>query len=286
MAEATSSSDYRPSHRIAGKGPADHQFRKSLNGIALDDEDRIYAVGDSVVKVFTARGDLVRQWTISQPAYSVAVDGDGRVWVGQWRQVEIYDAQGSLVDTWKDPERLGLVSDIAVGPDDVFFADASGRCIRRFDRQGQFLNNIGDRHRKGGFDIPNGVVDFAVDAEGILHVANPGMHRVERYTADGELQGRFGRFDGRDPAGFPGCCNPTNVALDRAGRVIVSEKAGPRVKAYDTSGELLAVVADDVFDPGAKNMDLAVDSEGRIHVIDTVTLEIHVFSPISAEAKR
>jgi sugar lactone lactonase YvrE len=286
MAEATASLEYRPSHRIGGKGSADHQFRKSLHGIALDDDDRIHAVGDSVVKVFTAQGDLIRQWPITQPAYSVAVDGDGRTWVGQWRQIEVYDPQGSLVDTWKDPERLGLISDIAVGAGGVFLADASGRCIRRFDQEGRFLNNIGDRHRKGGFDIPNGVVDFAVDGQGIVHVANPGMHRVERYTAEGELLGRFGRFDGRDPAGFPGCCNPTNVALDRAGRVIVSEKAGPRVKVYDPSGELLTVVADDVFDPGAKNMDLAVDSEGRIYVVDTVTLEIHVFSPSSAEAKR
>jgi sugar lactone lactonase YvrE len=285
MAEATASLAYRPSHRIGGKGPADHQFRKSLHGIALDDDGRIHAVGDSVVKVFTPRGELIRQWPISQPAYSVAVDGGGRVWVGQWRQIEVYDADGSLVDTWEDPERLGLVSDVAVGTGGVFLADASGRCIRRFDTEGRFLNNIGDRHRKGGFDIPNGVVDFALDGQGIVHVANPGMHRVERYTAEGELLGRFGRFDGRDPAGFPGCCNPTNVALDRAGRVIVSEKAGPRVKVYDTSGELLTVVATDAFDPGAKNMDLAVDSEGRIHVVDTVTLEIHVFAPASEEAK-
>ena len=39
----------------------------------------------------------------------------------------------------------------------------SARWIRRYDGEGRFLNNIGDQHRKGGFHIPNGAVDFAVD---------------------------------------------------------------------------------------------------------------------------
>ena len=95
------------------------------------------------------------------------------------------------------PDRLGLVTAIAVIEDGVLLADANARWIRRYDREGKFLNNIGEQHRKGGFHIPNGVVDFDVDDRGIVHVANPGMHRVERYSADGTLLGRFGRFDGR-----------------------------------------------------------------------------------------
>jgi len=284
MGNGTDAVAYRPAHRIGGKGTGESQFSDALHGIALDSEDRIYAVGDSAVKVFSAEGTLLRQWKTAQPGLCVAVDGDGRVWIGQWRQVEIFDSEGTLVDTWHDPETLGLVTAIGFAGEDVFLADARARWIRRFDRTGKLLNNIGDKHRKGGFHIPNGVVDFAIDDDGILHVANPGMHRVERYRADGELLGHFGRFDGRDPAGFPGCCNPTNLTLDRSGRVIVSEKAGPRVKVYDPEGELVTVVTDDAFDPGAKNMDLVVDSGGRIFVADTVRLDIRVFSPAEPEA--
>ena len=275
---------FNPGRRIAGKGSGPHQFKEELRGVALDSDGLIYAVGDSAVKVFSADGEFVRQWKTGQPGFCVAVDGTGRVWVGQWKQVEIFDAKGRLADTWQDPERLGLVTAIGLGVDNVFFADASVRWIRRYSLDGEFLNNIGDQHRKGGFHIPNGVVDFALDTDGIIHVANPGMHRVERYKPDGELLGHFGRFDGRDPAGFPGCCNPTNLALDSEGRVVVSEKAGPRVKVYDPNGELLTVVTDDLFDPAAKNMDLAVDSAGRIYVADTVALEIRVFEPAATEA--
>jgi sugar lactone lactonase YvrE len=276
--------EFRPAHRIGGKGPAPHQFVRALRGVAIDAAGRLYAVGDSAVKVFDAEGDLIRQWPTGQPGECVAVDGEERVWVGQREQVEIFSPQGERTDTWRDPGQLGLVTAIGFGGSDVFLADATVRWVRRYDQEGRLLNNIGDQHRKGGFHIPNGVVDFAIDDEGILHVANPGMHRVERYSADGTLLGRFGRFDGRDPAGFPGCCNPTNLTVDDQGRVIVSEKAGPRVKVYDPEGRLLVVVADDVFSPAAKNMDLAVDSRGRIYVADTVTLEIHVFEPKLQEA--
>jgi len=270
--------------RIGGKGDAPHQFVEELRGIAIDTDDRIYAVGDSTVKVYSPDGALLRQWGTGLPGFCVAVDADGRVWVGQWQQVEIFSAQGEMVDTWRNPERLGLVTAIGLGPDDIFLADATARWIHRYDRQGEFLNEIGDKHRKGGFHIPNGVVDFVLDGDGIVHVANPGMHRVERYSADGELLGQFGRFAGQDPAGFPGCCNPTNLALDAAGRVVVSEKAVARAKLYSPDGELLGVIARDEFDASAKNMDVAVDSRGRIYVADTVTLEIMVFSAADTEA--
>jgi sugar lactone lactonase YvrE len=72
--------------------------------------------------------------------------------------------------------------------------------------------------------------------------------------------------------------------VDGAGRIIVSEKAGPRAKVYDPEGRLLTVVSDDAFDPGAKNMDLAVDSRGRIYVVDTVKLEVCVFARESEKA--
>lgn len=274
---------YELTRRIGGRGFESHQFREALRGISVEGE-RVLAVGDSVLKAFAPDGRLLGQWSTRLPGECVAVDGQGRTWVGEREQVEVLDAKGGVLDTWRDPGRLGRVTAIGFGSELVFFADASARCIRRYDAKGRFLGNLGDRHRKGGFDIPNGALDFAVDAAGVVHVANPGMHRVERYSADGTLLGQFGRFDGRDPAGFPGCCNPTNLTLDAQGRVIVSEKAGPRVKVYEASGALVAVVADAVFDPAARNMDVAVDARGLIYAADTARLAICVFAPVAREA--
>ena len=266
---------------LAGKGAEDDQFTNALRGLAVDRRDSAYAAGDREIKVFDDAGRLRRRWSTAKPGLAVAVSGDGRVFVGEAGQVEIFDSAGRLSGTWRDEQRLGLVTAIGFSKGNVFLADARDRCIRRYDAGGKHLDDIGNNNRMKGFLIPNGVVDFGVDASDVIHAANPGRHRVERYTPAGQLLGHFGRFDGIDPAGFPGCCNPTNVAVAGRDSIVVTEKAGPRAKLYHFSGKLLAVVAADVFDPSCKNMNVAVDSRGRISVADTVKLAIIVFEPVT-----
>jgi len=259
---------YRHVQTIQGKG--------ALRGIAVDGNGQLYAAGDSEIEVV----GLNRRWPTTIPAHSVAVAGDGAVYAGEIGQIEIFDGAGKLLHTWRDEKLLGRVTAIGFTKDSVLAGDAVGRAIRRFDRGGKFLNNIGKDNPVNGLLIPNGVVDFAVDAHDVIYAANPGKHRVERYTPGGELLGHIGRFDGLDPAGFTGCCNPTNVAL-RDG-IYTTEKAGPRVKAYDFSGKLLAVIATDLFDANCKNMDIAVGLHGRVYVVDTVKAAILVFEPVKA----
>ncbi len=269
---------YRQQKVFSGKGMGLHQFRSQLRAIAVDSKDWVYAAGDSEVKVFDPEGRFQRRWFTSQPGFSLLVQ-DGTVYVGQEGQLEFFDPSGHLLNTWQDPERLGRVTALGLQANSILIADAKDRCIRRFDRQGGWRNDIGKDNRMKGFKIPNGTLDFAIDSGGTIHACNPGKHRVERYTPEGELLGHIGRFDGRNPEGFPGCCNPTNLTVSDQGWVYVTEKAGPRAKVYDGEGRLLSVIATDVFDPNCKNMDLAVDSRNRVLVADTIQLNIHVFEP-------
>jgi len=265
---------YRHVQTIDGQG--------ALRGIAVDahGHGELYAACDAEIKVFDAAGRLARRWPTARPAQSVAVAGDGAVWAGELGQIEVFDDSGKLRDTWRDAGLLRRVTAIGFTRDSVLAGDSADRAIRRFDRRGRFLNDIGKDNPLGGLLIPNGVVDFGVDAEDTVYAANPGKHRVERYAPGGELLGHIGRFDGIDPAGFTGCCNPTNVAIRDA--IYTTEKAGPRVKAYDFSGGLLAVIATDPFDANCKNMSIAVDSRHRVYVVDTVKLAILVFERVSA----
>jgi sugar lactone lactonase YvrE len=218
---------YRKVQVIGGKGAAPDRFAASLAGIAVDRQGQLYAAGDSEVKVFDDAGRLKRRWPTSRPALSVAVAGDGTVFAGQLGQMEMFDSAGKLVNAWRDERLLGCVTAIGFVKDGVLVGDAADRAIRHFDRHGKFLNDIGKNNPVNGFLIPNGVVDFAVDSQDVIHAANPGKHRVERYRPTGELLGHMGRFDQLDPAGFTGCCNPTNVAVGDC--LYVTEKAGPRV---------------------------------------------------------
>ena len=275
---------YHRQRVISGKGVGRAEFVEALRGLGVDAQDRLYAVGDSKLVVFSLQGELLESWATERPGYSVAVATTGTVYVGQPGQVQLFDPDGKLLDTWRDADRMGLVTAIAFAADSVLLADAKDRCIRRYDQHGKYLGEIGRDNRMKGFLIPNRHLDFVVDAAGVIHAGNPGKHRVERYALDGQLLGHWGRFDGRDPAGFSGCCNPTNLALTRRGHLVVTTKAGPLVKVYTTDGRLLALVGKDDFDPNCKNMDVAVDSQGRIYVIDTARLHICVFAPADSDS--
>jgi len=270
---------YRRVAAIGGKGTGPGQFATSLRGLAVDPGGNIYAANDSQITIFDAAGRLRRRWSTSQPVHSVAVAGDGAVYAGQIGQIEIFDGAGKLLRTWHDQTLLWRVTAIGFVDGDVLAGDAMGRAIRRFDSGGKFRNNIGTDNPLNGLAVPNGIVDFGVDGHGIIHAANPGKHRVERYTAAGELLGHIGQFHGTDPAGFGGCCNPTNVAV--RDRIYVTEKAGPRAKVYNFNGELEAVIAADVFDANCKNMSIAVDRRGRVYVADTVKLTIFIFEKVA-----
>jgi hypothetical protein len=260
---------YRHVQTIEGKG--------ALRGIAVDGNGQLYSAGDSEIKVI----GLNRRWPTSRPAHSVAVASDGAVYAGEIGQIEIFDSAGKLRNTWRDEKLLGRVTAIGFTQDSVLAGDAADRAIRHFDLAGKFRNDIGKDNPVHGLLIPNGVVDFAVDAHGVIHAANPGKHRVERYLPSGPLLGHIGRFHGTDPAGFGGCCNPTNVAV--SDRIYVTEKAGPRAKVYDFDGTLQAVIASAPFDPNCKNMSVAVEKAARgvVYVADTVRLAIFAFEPVT-----
>jgi sugar lactone lactonase YvrE len=276
---------------ISGKGSAPDRFAGALRGLAVDGDGLIYAVGDRQLKIFDADGKLKRRWPTTKLGHCAAVDEKGHIHVGQDGRVEQFDAAGALIATFGDAGRLGKVTEIAFSGEHVLLADAASRCIRRYDRSGAWLNDIGADNNTRGFLIPNGRLEFAVDREGVIHAINPAKHRVERYLPTGELLGHFGRFGMQRPEDFPGCCNPTNLALTGSGHVVVTEKAPPRLKVYDDRGQLLAMAESKAFDPNCKNMDVAVDCLGRIYVADTVRLQICVFqdedgASVAAQSRR
>jgi outer membrane protein assembly factor BamB len=270
---------YRLVRTIADQGPGPTQFAEALRGIAVDPAGRIHAVGDSAVKVFSPAGELLHSWSTARPGHCIAVAPDGTIYVGQAEQVERFDARGNLRDTWSDPERLRLITAIGFAGNEVLLADARARCVHRYNHSGEFQGDIGRPARGRGIQLPNGVLDLAVDRENVIHLTNSGRHRIERYTTAGELLGHIGRFDGRDPAGFTGCCNPTNLAITSTGTIAVTVKAPPGVKLYDTAGHLLTIIGPDNFDPACKNMSIATDNQGHLYVVDTVRLHICVFAP-------
>lgn len=265
---------------LAGKGERTDQFRVRLTGIAVDADDNLLAVGDREVKQFSPDGSFGLCFSTRDAGWSVAVDGQS-ILVGMQGSVDRFDRNGRFIDAIEEPNRLGIITAIVAKGETLVVADATHRTIH-FYVGGIWRTEIGSEVNTRGFMIPNGILDLAAEVDGeSLLVAHPQKHRVERYGMSGELIEKFGRFGAENPADFGGCCNPTNVAALDQDRVVVSEKAPPKLKVFTADGRFVTQAVG-MFDPTTKNIDLAVDRNGRIYATDPARCTIEVFEQEAA----
>jgi len=194
--------------------------------------------------------------------------------------IEVVDNEGNLLSNWEILNDQVYITSIALDEKSVFVADAGNKIVYHYDRNGKLLNEIGRKDPvKGipGFIIPSPYFDLAVGREGQLWVVNPGRHAFEAYTADGDLISSWAKTS-MQVDGFSGCCNPSHIALLEDGNFVTSEKGIERVKIHHPSGEFRCVVAGpEKFDEGTTGLDLAVDSQGRIFVLDPKKGMVRIF---------
>jgi len=208
--------------------------------------------------------------------------------------VEVYDHQAERLATWQSLGNGALLTSIAVSKKDVFVADAGNRIVIHYDTAGNVINHIGKKDidkNIPGFVIPSPYFDLAVGHDGLLRVVNPGRHRIEAYTLNGDLEFWWGKFS-TDLEGFTGCCNPVNFAILEDGNFVTCEKGLIRVKIYDSEGTFVGVVAgpQQLVEGGASRIcyfpaecqsgsfDVAIDSEGQIFVLDTIKNIVRIFT--------
>ena len=277
------------------------------SAVAVGPNDCLYVAGDKAIKVFSENGSLLATMELAdKPAgagagkpRSLAVSDDGKVYVGMPDHVEVYDGQGNQLASWDNLGPDAVLTSIAVSKADVFVADAGNRIVLHYDTTGKLINRIGGKaapvggedRNIPGFVIPSPHFDLAVAKDGLLRVVNPGRRRIEAYTLDGDLEFWWGESSVA-VEGFCGCCNPVNFALLPEGGFVTCEKGLVRVKLYDSEGRFVGVVAgpDQLIEAGqaricefpeqcqAGAFDVAVDSKGRVFVLDTIKNLVRVFS--------
>ena len=247
--------------------------------IAVDKDGSILVAGDRVVRRFTTGGSF-SDISLTEAPYCVAAGPEGMVLVGFKTRVEVYGKDGQKKASWGDFGAGSYLTCITVSGNDVYVADAGRRVVLRCTPEGKVVNEIGKKDdAKGipGLVLPSEHLDVAVAADGLVWVNNPGRHRLEAYTPEGNLE-KFWGVAGTTIDAFVGCCNPTDFALLSDGSFITGEKGVVRIKRYLGDGRFEGMVASPtMFADNNKGADIAVTAEGRVLVLEQGQKAIRVF---------
>jgi hypothetical protein len=253
---------------------------KVARGIAVRPDDAVYVAGDKKIVAFDRDGKGFLQVFLDDPPQCLAVEANGTIYVGMIDHVAVYSKGGRRIAKWASLGKEAVITSIALSDSDVFIADSGNSVVLRYDKAGRLLNRLGQADKEKdipGLLVRKPCVDVAVENGKVLWVVNPGRWRVESYSFDGKPKRHWGR-QSQEIDGFCGCCNPTCIAVLPNGWLITGEKGLPRVKICDETGCLRSVVAGtEAFAKGTAGLDLAVDSHGRVLVLDRVAKAVRVF---------
>jgi hypothetical protein len=261
--------------------------------IAVGPQDRVFVATKKGVVILARNGEPADEIGLPSAVRCVALAPDGTVYAGLRDHVEVFDAKGGALASWESPGKRAWLSGLTVSDQEVLVADSGSRTVLRYDRSGKLKSRIGEKNKERnvpGLIVPSPYLDVVFCKDGLVRVTNPGRHRVEAYTLSGDLELSWGR-PSNAIEGFCGCCNPIALDVLPNGKFVTGEKGLPRVKIYGSDGAFECVVAGpESFPENAKSgsvhdlsdgmiggLDVAVDSVGRVYVLDLVVRDVRVF---------
>jgi hypothetical protein len=252
----------------------------NVTALAVGPSDRIIIGSNTGIEVLDVLGQFLLSFAVSGPVRALAVSAHGDIFAGMDTHVEVFGSDGTRTAIWKSPHPKTMITSIAVSSNFVYVADCQNRVVWRFTLAGEVSGSISGKEpslRPEGFVVPSAFFDVATAPDGSLWVVNPGMHRLEHFTADGRFLSSWGRASVEDD-GFCGCCNPSNMALAPDGFFVTSEKHIVRVKRYDATGRFAGIISgQSEWEKDIVGLDLAVDSKGRVLVLDPSADGVRVY---------
>ena len=253
---------------------------KKLSGICVDNNDNIYVAGDMSVLIYNSLGKNISKINLSGKARCISISPDNELFLGMEDHVEIYSTTGEKNSQWSQIDTNSVITSIAISDNFVYVADAGNRVVWQYNHNGKMISRIGDKNIENNipsFVIPSAYFDLHLGYGDNIWAVNPGRHLFENFSSNGELNSIWGKTS-QLIDGFCGCCNPSHFTIMANGSFITSEKGLPRVKEYNQEGKLKSVIAGPYdFDDGTVNLDLAVDSQGRVIILDPTRKKIRFF---------
>jgi DNA-binding beta-propeller fold protein YncE len=231
-----------------GQGELDGEFVHPQD-IVVDSSDNVYVLdsGHQRVQKFDSDGHFLYKWGSyghddGQFAFpsGIAIDREDNVYIvdPDNGNIQIFTAEGRFL------QKLNIKAiHIAIDNEgDLYVSDIEGHTIQKFDKNGRLLKQWGKFGNTLDVMLPDSPSDLAIDNSGFVYVVEDSNgHRVLKFDKYGNLITKWGKQGSNDDEFF----EPSGMAVDKDGSVLVADKGNQRVKRFTADGSLIGIWSKD-----------------------------------------
>ena len=237
--------------RHAGAATSAHPFRRSLDGISVAADDRIYALGDDEVRISIRPASRLRGWKVAPGAVCLTVGARrprlcrlarpcGRPRRQRRHCRRVRGRRRGQTGRHHVNAASSAKRSSSPTPQPEYPPVRRARTAARGDRQPEQDARLHAAQRVAGFRCRR-------------QGRRPG-DRLGPPPCDGVGARRLAARPVREvrPArarGFVGCCNPVNLAVTPDGKIVTAEKMVAGSRSTSPTARLLAVIGPEHFDP-------------------------------------
>jgi sugar lactone lactonase YvrE len=287
-----------------GFGQGNNQFNHPTD-VVVDSTGNIYVADNWNRRVQQYNSNRVYQRTYGTTGVSYVTDGyhyyyprgvavaqDGSIYIVEERGHRLVKLNAAGVPQWTigEPGQAGSDNSHFFGPQDVA-VDSAGRVytveswnnhrVQIFNSNGTYYATLGTGWGTGNYQFknPSGIT---IDRNGNIYVADSGNHRVQIYNSSGVYVATLGvtGASGSDNSHFN---QPNDVAVDSNGTIYVADEGNDRIQVFNSNLQYVRTIGGGGTGSDFGHFDgwgphhLAVDSQGRLYVVDSGNQRVQVF---------
>ena len=220
--------------RFIGEGCIDNMNLEYPWGVAVNDSNEMFVtdLNNNRIVVLNEMGDFIRSFgqnLVDQPT-GICIDHEGMISVTNRgnNKILLFNSNGEYVTEIHNGRSLNGPRGISVDTKgNLIVCDAGNKCVKFVSPEGDIFKTIG----RGWLHFPLACLCY----EDKIFVSDRDAHFIKVYSSNGRFLYEFGRYGTGD-----GELNqPTGLAVDRAGHLLVGSGGNNKVQVFTLDGKFV-----------------------------------------------